>query len=186
MKKIIVQYMTLLFVVTASVVCNTVTHSNDSRDLTPKTGLLNDNQIAFNAKYIRTTYAGGAISPFIAVISSKNELEIYCENYKGLYNLSARSNVYSDSMIGFADAVKNYSDEYFTDNFLVIILIQEGSGSIRHKVERIDENGNIIVNRLMPEIGTTDMAAWYIIIELNKYFRLREFRVEFMTFKIGD
>jgi len=32
-------------------------------------------------------------------------------------------------------------------------------------------------------IGTTDMAAWHILIELNNHFRLHEFKAEFINNK---
>ncbi len=62
----------------------------------------------------------------------------------------------------------------------MIVELWEPSGSIRHKVERIDENGNIIINRLMPEIGTTDIGQWSIIIELNNNFKFEKFKTVFV------
>ena len=84
----------------------------------------------------------------------------------------------------FLDAIAKYSDGYFADNYLVIVRLVEGSGSIRHKVERIDENGDIVINRLLPGMGTADMAAWSILIEVNNNFEAEQFRV--VLFDIRD
>ena len=56
----------------------------------------------------------------------------------------------------------------------------ENSGSNRHKVEKIDENGNIYIKRLVPGsgyAGTADIKAWSIIIEIDKSKKLEEYEV---------
>jgi hypothetical protein len=75
------------------------------------------------------------------------------------------------------NAIEKYSDDFFAGNYLVIVLLGEGSGSIRHKVERVDTNGDIVITRQLPEIGTADMAAWNIIIELNNDFKPEQYQV---------
>jgi len=81
------------------------------------------------------------------------------------------------------DVILKYSSSFFEDNFLVIVSLQENSGSIRHNVERIDENGDIVINRLEPEIGTADMAEWNIIIELANSTKTEQFRPVFVNIK---
>ena len=131
----------------------------------------NDGDIdVINVQYIRRFGHSQDIQyPIISVISAKREIEQYYETYvKCKYNSPNGQ---------FIDATKIYSDDFFANNFLVIVLLEEGSGSIRHKVEKIDQNGDIIINRLIPEVGTDDMAEWNIIIELNNSFKLEQFRV---------
>ena len=65
---------------------------------------------------------------------------------------------------------QQYTDDFFMRRYLVIVSLEEPSGSIRHRVERVEENGDIVIVRLVPEIGTADMAGWDIIIELDKAF----------------
>ena len=125
-----------------------------------------------NVQYIRRfgEYKG-AQYPMVSIISTKSELEQYYETY-----VSSKYDSYPNVYTGdFLDATKNYSDDFFRDNFLVIVLLEEGSGSIRHKVERIDKNGDIIITRLLPEVGTADMAEWNIIIELDSDFKLDQY-----------
>jgi len=150
-----------------------------------------DGKLAFNAQYIRTEYILAANYQPINIISSKNELtQYYRDYYKLCYDEIYRyQNTYryerdrdiSDILenIYFPDADGRYSDEYFADNFLVIARVTEPSGSIRHKVERIDDNGDIVINRLLPPIGwamTADMAAWFILIEINNKFKAEQYR----------
>ena len=59
-------------------------------------------------------------------------------------------------------------EEFFENNVIVMLRFEEGSGSIRHSVERIASDGRIFVNRYLPEMGTADMAGWHIRITLDK------------------
>jgi hypothetical protein len=132
-----------------------------------------------NVQYIRAAYiydadAGWPIKPSATIVSSKEDLEQYYEKHKNRI-WDGYGNEMPDK--NFLGAIERYSDEYFADNFLVIVDLVEGSGSVRHKVERIDENGNIVINRLLPGVGTDDMAAWSILIELDNNFKEEQFRV---------
>jgi len=170
MKKTTILSIVLLIYLMAFVTCS----SN-------KNGSNNSGSFYSNVQYIRTNgYNPNTKYPIITVISSKNELGQYYGYYKDKYDLSARSQVSSDSTIGFIDAIKDYSEEYFIKNFLLIVLLEEGSGSIRHKVEMIDVNGKIVISRLLPELGTDDMAEWNIIIELNNNLKLKQFNAVFI------
>lgn len=125
--------------------------------------------IAFSAQYIRTN--GEYPAPHCVVISSKEELMKYYESNKHIFDLERKEQIYSDTTIGFLDACDRYDDEYFADSILVLAIITEPSGSNSHEVENVKtENGELVItiNRLLPEIGTCDMACWHIFVELNK------------------
>ena len=137
---------------------------------------LNSNPIGWDAKYFRTDgYVKDAVYPVVTVISSKDELEQYHEAYKDKYDFSKRLNGYIDSSAGFLDAMENYSDAFFAKSFLVFILVEEGSGSVRHQVDSVEENGGIVISRLLPEMGTADMAQWHIIVEFDNSFKQERF-----------
>jgi hypothetical protein len=73
--------------------------------------------------------------------------------------------------IAFAEAVKKYDDTFFADNRLLIIYVQEPSGSNRHEIKLVTIKENTLtvsVNRIIPEVGTDDMADWFIVLELSK------------------
>jgi hypothetical protein len=83
----------------------------------------------------------------------------------------------------FLDAIDKYSNDYFTSKFLVIVRLVEPSGSIGHKVEKIDKNGDIVIQRLMPEMGTADMAAWSILIELHNNLKMDQYQAVLVDVK---
>ncbi|MCL2628599.1 MAG: hypothetical protein FWD44_07900 [Oscillospiraceae bacterium] len=73
-----------------------------------------------------------------------------------------------------------YDDSFFSDNFLVVIITGEPSGSIRHKMTSItkkDTTFQINIDRHHPEMQTADMASWVIALELNNIFADYEFDV---------
>ena len=126
-----------------------------------------NNQITFEASYIRIGSGFGPRQPVYTVISSLNELNQYTRN------LSSSSFWETE----YLNTISKYTNNYFSNNFLIIVMLEENSGSNRHRVERIDTNGDIVISQLIPEIGTADMATWNIIIEQNNRFKLDRYQV---------
>lgn len=132
---------------------------------------------AFEAQYIRTNgYSEDRNYPFHVIINSKEELEDYYEANKEIFDLERKEKVYSDTTIGFLDACDKYDDTYFERQNLVLIVLEEGSGSIRHEITDVrphsKENGaldgwDITIDRIVPEVGTDDMAQWHLILEVQ-------------------
>ncbi len=126
----------------------------------------------FEAQYIRTDgYIEEGRYPVITLINSPAELHEYYNARKDDYDLERRAQVASDSTIGFLDAIDPHDDAYFTDHVLVFVLVEEGSGSIRHAVKNIKVNGGLVemtIERIVPAEGTDDMAEWHIIVELKR------------------
>lgn len=138
----------------------------------------------FAVQYIRTDgYHDGAVFPRTVKISSVEELNAYYETNKELYDFSHKEKVYSDTTVGFVDAIKKYDEAFFEESFLLFALLEEGSGSVRHEVkglERDPADGSIlvVVDRFAPECCTEDMAEWHIILELPKSLAESEFKVD--------
>ena len=126
----------------------------------------------FDAQYIRTDgYHSDAKYPKVTVIKSADELEEYYNANKDLYFLDHVDKVYSDTTKGFIDACEKYDDEYFEENILLLVLLEEGSGSIRHEIKSLKAyRGNVEIDIAVtcPEVCTEDMAEWHIIIELDR------------------
>lgn len=132
---------------------------------------------AFEAQYIRTDgYSESRSYPYHVVINSKEELDAYYEANKNQFDLENREDIYIDTTIGFLEACEKYNDSYFEQHNLVLIVLEEGSGSIRHKITDVrphrDENGaslgwDITINRIVPEAGTDDMAQWHLFLEVQ-------------------
>lgn len=139
-------------------------------EISPAENKLEDKD--FDAQYIRTDgYHDNVKYPKVTVITSKDELDEYYNANKDLYFLDHVDKVYSDTTIGFIDACEKYDDEYFEDNILILVLLEEGSGSIRHEVKAVKAyNGNVEIDIDVhcPEICTEDMAEWHIMIEADK------------------
>lgn len=119
------------------------------------------------AQYVRCGRDGEKY-PIAKIIRSVSELNAYCEENKEDYGLGYEYN----NAISFLDACEKYNDAYFKDNILILVLLEEGSGSIRHKVQsvRMTEEGKcqIYINRIIPEMCTADMAWWHILIEQER------------------
>ena len=121
-------------------------------------------------KLIKTNYVSGTHGQTF-VIESKEELEEYYNANKEKHNLGHREKVYSDTTIGFADATKEYDEEFFKEHNIVLVLLTASSGSIRYKVANVNLNDGVMeinITKKTPEIGTCDMAGWHIIIETDK------------------
>ena len=137
-------------------------------DKTPKTD--DTKECDFSAQYIRNDgYHDDVRYPVVTVIHSVDELNAYYEANKDKYSLERRTgDISSDSTVGFLDACDKYTEEYFKNRMLLMILLEEGSGSVRHKVERV-ANGvdgiTVDITTIVPEAGTDDMAEWHILIE---------------------
>jgi hypothetical protein len=122
----------------------------------------NDGKTAVNAQYIlsRTAYKD-KYQP-ITIISSKNDLIRLLDN-------------------NILNKIEKYPDGYFTDSSLVIVWCPEPSGLIRHSVESIDENGDIVINRKVPPGELTcDMAYWHILIKVNNKIKAKQYRTVFI------
>jgi hypothetical protein len=137
---------------------------------------LNQDSIAFKVKYTTGNRASIGSSGITTVVSSKNEIEQYYG--KNEIKIWDKQDYWHELDY---NTIEKYSDNYFEDNFLVIVELWEPSGSIRHKVERIDENGDIVIRRLVPEFGTDDIGQWGIIIELNNNFKTEQFQAVFVN-----
>lgn len=125
--------------------------------------------LTFEAQYIRTNgYHDDILYPVVTLIRSREELDRYYEENKSLYQLERREDPENP---GFLDACGKYTDDYFEDHILLLVLLQEGSGSFRHQVDSLimTAEGTLTaqIQTLTPPggFGTCDMAQWHILIE---------------------
>ena len=126
--------------------------------------------IDFDAQYIRTDgYHEDVKFPVVKIIRSAQELNAYYEANREKYGLGRRDKVYADMTIGFLDACDRYDEAYFEEHILIMVLLEEGSGSNRHQVRSVHMSAGgqcrIDIDRIVPEAGTCDMAEWHILIE---------------------
>ena len=111
------------------------------------------------------------VYPVLIPIRSERELLDYYRSNKDTYQFDRQ---YSGSADMAGDVFTGnglYDNAFFKNHFLLLIVLEEGSGSVRHKVESVTRvNGSLSVNivRTIPEIGTCDMAQWHIIVVLDR------------------
>lgn len=133
-----------------------------------------DTQIEpINAQVIRTDIIDwDSVYDEIVVIDSFDKLEKYYEKHKNLFDLEHKETVYSDTTIGFVDTFETYNEAWFENNVLLMAVVEEGSGSIRHYLDHIHKSPNgeltIIFERVIPELCTDDMACWHIMVGVAK------------------
>ena len=120
-------------------------------------------EITFSAQYVRTDgFHEEEHYPQVQVITSKDELDRYYTEHKDLYQLE-----HGDDL-SFRTACQRYDDRYFEKQILLMVLLEEPSGSNRHRVLQITEENNqlaVEIQRILPECGDDDMALWHLLIE---------------------
>ena len=130
----------------------------------------------FEAYYYRSDLSRyvEAIYPIVTKISSVNGLHDYYSRNRDTYQIDVGHDGATGSMaegVFFNSAV--FNEAFFDDAFLLFIVLEEGSRSVRHIVSSVKQEGGILsvnITRLMPQIGTADMAQWHVILVLDKSF----------------
>ncbi len=115
------------------------------------------NHYAFsNDQYLRVTYGSTPAAPAARIIGSAQSLSDFLAQFPE-NDLSALTEAYPEA--------------FFRTGRLLTVLVEESSGSNRHKLQ---EQGllsdSVTVIRQIPEVGTCDMAAWLILAEVDDSF----------------
>ncbi len=97
------------------------------------------------------------------------------DDYPFLYRLTTLSQLQHYLSERGADIpgfdAKKYDAAFFEKKELWILLVEESSGSNRHRVDGISraENGwQVDLVRLLPEAGTCDMVCWNVVLAVEK------------------
>ncbi len=91
-----------------------------------------------SVQFIKTNWFENS-EDVIIVNSHKELLEYYNVNLKK-FSLGPREKIASDSTIGFANAIEKYDEEYFKNSSIIIAILEENSGSYRHKYDAYSVN----------------------------------------------
>ncbi len=137
-----------------------------------------DGLLPFTAEYLRTdSYAEGAKFPRSRLVNSRAELLAFYAEFRNLGGSPASMAVRPAALTplsaagSFETATAHYDDAFFETHSLLVVQLEEGSGSNRHEVTgvtREDGRYRVEIKRLVPEVGTCDMAEWHILIALPK------------------
>jgi len=127
-------------------------------------------EMKINAQYIRTDgYHEGRSYPKTALLSDRDGLETYFA--------ANRNDYYFDE---FVSACDQYNGSFFEKYNLLLVLLEEGSGSILHTVRSLefsDGTLSVRIDRAVPEACTADMAQWHIAIPVEKAYPVQAVRV---------
>lgn len=153
------------------------------------------NNIEFESQIFRIGYADGNKRKEIEALSYKNKSGstpiIRVQNRNDLITFAEkvallvygiRDGVYSEQ---FQNMFNIYDETFFENHRLYIMYVWAGSGSIKHTVTGVEENGSaldITITREYPQVGTADMAGYALTVSLKKedavkydYFNIKYF-----------
>lgn len=94
--------------------------------------------------------------PYVYFIKSRAELDGYVSAHSRIYDLSP-----------FVPATERYTDAFFADKALLIVVTEESSGSISYEGVSVGD-GIVSIDRYFPEVRTCDMSGRHTVIELDR------------------
>ena len=123
--------------------------------------------LTYEVQYFRTGgYVEGIDYPYVVIVQSAGELTNYISENRDEFDFESWEATDTEEAHGMLTAIDAYDDAFFSKNALLIVVVQEPSGSNRHEFLGFGEKNEIRIRRIVPEVGTTDMADWHILIEL--------------------
>ena len=131
--------------------------------------------LPFSAQYIRTDwYQEQTQFPGVQIIDNRDTLDQYYQEHLEFETWPRQDGELANP---FEEACVKYDDAFFEQNYLLFLILAEGSGSVRHTVHSVEQTGSgqleISVESVLPGgIGTADMAYWHIILELERPVKL--------------
>lgn len=106
----------------------------------------------------------------IVKITSVKELEGFINEMSAYFSLDSKY----DGQKSFKENMEKYSyDSFYQDKALYVVYVSEPSGSNRHKLSSLtikNRQMNVEVLSVIPEMGTDDMADWFISFELDREY----------------
>lgn len=154
-----------------TVKCELTAEFTVGEDLRPTGGPESEKQVHYCARYFRTNPEDdGLEAPAIWVIGSAQDLWDYHNAYHARFGMEVMGA--SAGNRGSSDICGEYDEEFFAENFLVLLYMGQGSGSVHHEVRGVEQTADgklaVSVDRKVPEIGTDDLVRWYILLELSR------------------
>lgn len=123
--------------------------------------------LTYKVQYFRTGgYVPETEYPYVVIVQSAKELADYISTNDKDYNFGSRESTDFQQPGGLLPASDAYDDTFFSNNGLLLVVVEEPSGSIRHEFLGFGERNEIRLRRLIPSVCTDDSANWHILIEL--------------------
>ena len=133
---------------------------------------------------MRDFYGGEREFPeYPVIIESMNDIATYLEFYNfHIWGGFSNDPVYIHLKNRF---FSEYTKEFFNEHFLILMAFEECSGSNSLRVDAVLEDGDIHITRIRPDARTTDMAGWYIVLELSNSIVPEQFNLIIETVRRG-
>ena len=163
MKKWVIFCLALLVILMAFSTCdqNDLDPSEDSPYL-----LFDNSRIYLDVQYIRAFWFRDINYPVVKVISSIIDLEQYFDSYLRIGNIQE---------------LKKYSDDFFENNSLIMVLIENTGGGLYQRLKKIDGNDIFILKKYFKGGGgAAVMSSEHIIIEIKNNYLLEQYQVKFI------
>ena len=143
-----------------------------------------DCDVDFHSRYERTDWAfcfeyNDFTTKPLVQLDSYEELNKYILSYDSWEHFGWWDINYQPIRPCYFTFLEGFNEEFFEARQLVIVRFVVGSGSIRHNVMCVKEDGRILIKTSVPgETMTMDMAVWSIIIELPQEIKPKTFSIE--------
>ena len=128
---------------------------------------VNNGQCAFNARYTRyisdACYVDDTDIPDF-MVSSAEELR------ECLGEVPTLSDTYTGEEF---NPYELYGNEYFESKVLLLVILYEGSGSFKNKIDSVTYHGDsldVVIENISPQFCTADIEHWTIFVELDKEY----------------
>ena len=129
--------------------------------------LVNDNpEVGEMRSYVHNDFDVTTIRTDMFDLTDNHRLIVIKTYADLLEKISTVDDTYNETLYTY---LSTFDEDYFDSQMLAVLVFVEGSGSHRLEVTDIDVDASLAminITRNIPEIGTTDMAAWHIIITL--------------------
>lgn len=155
-------------------------------ELISKGGMRNESFQSYEAAFVRADGTGEGLHTLFPLLENGDTLYLSSAQHLPVIKLDSplllqdfMQRVSADDQFfpldsefdgaAFTESVAHCDEAFFQENTLLIVYITEGSGSVRHEISALNiENGTVFVGvrRLVPEVGTADMAGWFAVLEV--------------------
>ena len=99
-------------------------------------------------------------------LDTLEDLNRFKESYKDILTLDQGY----DEVPSFNEVTASYDNSFFADRTLILAYVEASSGSFRYAIQNVSYGGSTfclnVVQTNHPEVGTTDMAGWFVIAEV--------------------
>ena len=97
---------------------------------------------------------------------TKEDLDLFRDQFEDILTFEQGY----DEVPAFNEVVSEYDDAFFAEHTVILAYVTAGSGSLRFGIRDVYREGNTlclnVVQTNHPEVGTSDMAGWFVIVEV--------------------